>query len=51
MIIENCPNCGREETCFYNKSWRFECDDGLPGIKINYCPFCGFKLEGRDIKK
>ncbi len=31
---------------YYNDAWRFDCDDGLQGIKIKFCPFCGLELGG-----
>ncbi len=31
---------------YYDDAWRFDCDDGLQGIEIKFCPFCGLELGG-----
>ena len=42
----------REVVVFYSGKWRYDCDDGMKGYEINYCPFCGKKLEQKiDIKE
>lgn len=32
----------------FDGKWLLDCDDGLRGIEIVYCPFCGDKLEEPD---
>ncbi len=31
---------------YYDDAWRFDCDDGLQGVEIKFCPFCGLELGG-----
>lgn len=45
----DCPGNNRgwnatERVVHYEGAWRFDCDDGLLGHEIKFCPFCGLKL-------
>ena len=44
MDFNGCPHCKNEMINYYDKRWRFECDDGFAGVEIDFCPFCGKEL-------
>ena len=33
--IKHCPQCKNQAVEYYNRNWRFDCDNGLTGIEIN----------------
>jgi len=43
-----CPECGCPEINYYKDSWRYDCNDGLTGNMINYCPTCGTCLQAKE---
>lgn len=46
LEITGCPNCDEAwYLWFYEGVWRLDDSDGMTGTEVNYCPWCGVRLE------
>ena len=44
--VTGCPRCDEAGYLWFDDGvWRLDTDDGYQGPEVNYCPWCGVKLE------